>query len=59
MLADSTAITTYLVFVGVVSALALVLASVVLTLAFRETRRDRIARHESIPAYYGRGYFAH
>ena len=25
----------------------------------RETRRDRKARHESIPTYYGRLHFAH
>ena len=38
---------------------ALVLAAVALPAALRSTRADRVTRHESIPAYYGRLHFAH
>lgn len=47
------AITTYLVAISIAFAIALVVGVGALTFALRETRRDRQARHESIPAYYG------
>jgi hypothetical protein len=55
----STAVAPYLTFVGVVLLLGLVTVLAVAPLALRETRRDRVARHESIPTYYGRLHFAH
>ena len=55
----STAVSPYLTFVGVVLVLGLVALLAVAPLALRETRRDRVARRESIPTYYGRLHFAH
>lgn len=57
-LVDSSAITTYLVVVGIASVAAIALVVVTLCFALLETRRDRQARHESIPTYYGRLHFA-
>lgn len=48
------AVSIYLIVIGVVSLAAVVLAAAALTTTLRETRSDRRARHESIPAYYGR-----
>lgn len=56
---DSTAITTFLLFVSGVLLLGLVAGVTGVTFALRETRRDRQARSETIPAYYGRLHFAH
>ena len=44
---------------GLASLAVAVLVVVGLPPALRETRRDRVARHESIPTYYGRLHFAH
>ena len=56
---DSAPITTYVVFLCAVLTIGLPVGLALMTMAFRETRSDRIARHESIPAYYGRLHFAH
>ena len=48
-----------LVVVGLAALASLVLAAVALPAALRSTRADRVTRHESIPAYYGRLHFAH
>ncbi|MBD3948082.1 hypothetical protein [Nocardioides ganghwensis] len=55
----STALAPYLSFVGVVLLVGLVTVLAVAPVAVREARRDRRARHESIPTYYGRLHFAH
>jgi positive regulator of sigma E activity len=55
----STVIAPYLSFLGMVLLVGLVTVLAVAPLALRETRRDRRARHESIPTYYGRLHFAH
>jgi ABC-type transporter Mla subunit MlaD len=47
------------VVVGIVAVAAVVLAAVAVPSTLRETRSDRKARRESIPAYYGRLHFAH
>jgi hypothetical protein len=54
-------VATYLLLavVGLAALAAVVLAIVALPPAVRESRRDRVARHESIPTYYGRLHFAH
>lgn len=56
---DSSAVLTLLVVTGIAALAAVVLAVAVLPAALRATRSDRMARHESIPAYYGRLHFAH
>ena len=56
---DPTVVIPLLVVVGVAALAAVVLAAVAVPAALRETRLDRQARHESIPAYYGRLHFAH
>jgi hypothetical protein len=56
---DPAVIITLMVVVGVAALTAVVLAAVALPAVLRETRSDRMARHESIPAYYGRLHFAH
>jgi hypothetical protein len=58
-LLDPTAVITLLVVVGLAALAAVVLAVVALPSTLRETRQDRQARSESIPAYYGRLHFAH
>ena len=58
-LLDPTAITVLLVVVGLAALASLVLVAVALPAALRSTRADRVTRHESIPAYYGRLHFAH
>jgi hypothetical protein len=58
-LIDPTAVTFLLVVVGIAALAAVVLAAVALPATLRVTRRDRRARRESIPAYYGRLHFAH
>jgi hypothetical protein len=58
-LIDPTAITTFLVFAVSVLVLGLVAGVAGVTVALRETRRDRQQRHETIPTYYGRLHFAH
>lgn len=58
-LLDSTAVIALLVVVGLAALATLVLAVVALPDALRATREDRVARQESIPAYYGRMHFAH
>ena len=42
---------------SIVAAVALVLIVAVLPSTLKITRRDRVARHESIPTYYGRLHF--
>ncbi|HEX5918466.1 MAG TPA: hypothetical protein VFY76_11460 [Nocardioides sp.] len=56
---DPTAVIALLVLVGTAALAALVLAAVAVPATLRETRLDRVARHESIPTYYGRLHFAH
>jgi len=58
-LLDPTAVTALLVVVGTAALAAVALAAIALPATFRVTRRDRMDRHESIPAYYGRLHFAH
>ena len=55
---DPTAVLTLLVVTGIAALAAVVLAALALPTTLRVTRRDRIARHESIPTYYGRLHFA-
>ena len=55
---DPIAVTFLLVVVGLAALTAVVLAAVTLPSVLRVTRRDRQARHESIPTYYGRLHFA-
>ena len=56
---DPAPIATFLVFVSAVLLLGLVAAVAGVTVALRETRRDRQQRSETIPTYYGRLHFAH
>lgn len=58
-LLDPTPVLVFFVVVLAVAAVALALVAVALPEALRSTRRDRLARRESIPAYYGRLHFAH
>jgi hypothetical protein len=55
----STSVAPYLAFVGVVLLVGLVAVLAAAPVALREARRDRRARRESIPTYYGRLHFAH
>ncbi|PKH44387.1 hypothetical protein SAMN05192575_102460 [Nocardioides alpinus] len=55
---DPTAAIALLVVVVIAALAAVALAAVALPSTLRVTRRDRQARHESIPAYYGRLHFA-
>ena len=55
---DPTAAIALLVVVGIAALAAVSLAAVALPSTLSVTRRDRLARHESIPAYYGRLHFA-
>ncbi|MDR7255289.1 hypothetical protein J2X46_004291 [Nocardioides sp. BE266] len=57
-LIDPTAVITLLVAVGIAALAALTMAAVALPSTLRVTRKDRQARHESIPAYYGKLHFA-
>lgn len=57
-LIDPTAVITLLVVVGIAALAALAMAVVALPSTLRVTRRDRQARHESIPTYYGKLHFA-
>ena len=57
-LIDPTAAITLLVIVGIAALAAVVLAVVALPATLTVTRRERLRRHESIPAYYGRLHFA-
>lgn len=58
-LIDPTAALTLLLVAGIAALTAVMLAAAVLPSTLRATRRDRKARRESIPAYYGRLHFAH
>ena len=58
-LLDPAVVITLMVVIGIAALASLVLAAVSLPPVFRATRRDRQARHESVPAYYGRLHFAH
>lgn len=58
-LIDPIAVTFLLVVVGLAAVAAVALAALALPATLRVTRRDRHARRESIPAYYGRLHFAH
>ena len=58
-LLDPTAVTVLLVIVGIAALAVVGLLALSLVVGMRSTRRDRLARHESIPAYYGRLHFAH
>ena len=55
---DPTAVITLLVVTGIAALTAVVLTALALPTTLRLTRRDRMARHESIPTYYGRLHFA-
>ncbi len=57
-LIDPTLVIGLLVVVGLAAVAAVALAAVALPPTLRSTRRDRRARHESIPSYYGRLHFA-
>ena len=57
-LIDPTAVITLLVVVGIAALAALAMAAVALPSTLSVTRKDRQARHESIPTYYGRLHFA-
>jgi hypothetical protein len=57
-LIDPTAVVTLLVVVGIAALAAVAMAAAVLPATLRVTRRDRQARHESIPTYYGKLHFA-
>ncbi len=54
---DTNAVFTLFAVVSIVAAVALVLIVAVLPSTLKITRRDRVARHESIPTYYGRLHF--
>lgn len=56
---DPAAALTLLVVVGIAALAAVALAAIVLPSTLTVTRRDRQARHESVPTYYGRLHFAH
>lgn len=58
-LLDPTVVYSFLALVVVLAVAAIALVATALPAALRETRSDRIARRESIPAYYGRLHFAH
>ena len=58
-LIDPVAAITLLVVVAIAALAAVAMAAVVLPSTLSVTRRDRKARRESIPAYYGRLHFAH
>lgn len=57
-LIDPTAVLALLVVVGIAALAAVAMAAAVLPSTLRATRRDRRARHESIPTYYGKLHFA-
>ena len=57
-LIDPAAAIALMVLVGIAALTAVALAAVALPATLRETRRDRVARRESIPTYYGRLHFA-
>jgi hypothetical protein len=57
-LLDPTAVTVLLVVVSLAALAVVALLATALTVGLRSTRRDRLARHESIPAYYGGLHFA-
>jgi hypothetical protein len=56
---DPLAVTFLLLVVGIAALAAVALAAIALPPTIRVTRRDRQARRESIPTYYGRLHFAH
>jgi hypothetical protein len=56
---DPAAAYTLLVVVVTAALAAVVLLAGAVTVGLRTARRDRIARRESIPTYYGRLHFAH
>ena len=58
-LIDPAAVIALVVLTGIAALTAVALAAVALPATFRVTRRDRMARRESIPTYYGRLHFAH
>ena len=58
-LLDPAVVITLMVVIGIAALASLVLAAVSLPPVIRATRSDRQARHESVPAYYGRLHFAH
>lgn len=57
-LIDTHVITTLLVLVGLAATISVALIATVAYRALSITRSDRVARHESIPTYYGRLHFA-
>lgn len=57
-LLDPTAVTVLLVVVGIAALAVVGLLAASLVVGMRSTRRDRRARHESIPTYYGRLHLA-
>ena len=56
---DPTLASLLLAGVAVVAVVGGALAVAVLPSTLRVTRGDRMARHESIPTYYGRLHFTH
>lgn len=56
---DPTAAILLLVVAGLAALAAVVFAVAALPATLTVTRRERLSRHESIPAYYGRLHFAH
>lgn len=56
-LLDPTAVILFLVVVALAAVAAIVLAAIALPTVLRDTRTDRRARRESVPAYYGRLHF--
>lgn len=57
-LIDPTAVLVLLVIVGIAAVAAVALAAIALPGTLSVTRRERLRRHESIPAFYGRLHFA-
>ena len=57
-LLDTHVVTMLLVLVGLAASVSVALIATVAFRALSITRRDRVARHESIPTYYGRLHFA-
>lgn len=55
---DPTPIAALLTLAGVVFAVGLAAFFAGMTVALQDSRRDRFARRESIPMYYGRLHFA-
>ena len=55
---DPSALTVLLTLVGVAAVAGVLLSAVALVSGLSVTRTKRLARHESIPTFYGRLHFA-